>query len=348
MVVHRQIEANGISIHLAEAGDGPLVLLVHGVPELWYSWRLQLESLAAAGYHVVAADLRGCGQTDAPLGVESYSMLNLVSDVVGLLDALGQERAVLVGHDWGTQIAYRCAELHPSRVSALVALSVPYAPRAPEPPSVTIERFARNAFSMVRYFQQPGLAEAELEADPQRTFRLFLYVLSGDGPAGLVEHLYRTKAPDSRLLDGIPEPTLPLTWLTAADVDYYATEYGRTGFTGALNRYRNLDRDWEELTVADGTRIEQPTLFVGGSRDGAVLFGNLEPMQRSLPNLRGVEVLAGCGHWVQQERASHVNALIRSFLSDEAPPRIRSGHVRSLGDAAAAGSPITTYERRTS
>jgi pimeloyl-ACP methyl ester carboxylesterase len=318
-VVHRQIEANGISIHIAETGGGPLVLLIHGVPELWYSWRLQLETLADAGYHVVAADLRGCGRTDAPLGVESYRMLNLVSDVVGLLDALGQERAVLVAHDWGTQIAYRSAELHPSRVSALVALSVPYAPRAPEPPSLLIERFAGNAFSMVRYFQQPGLAEAELEADPQRTFRLFLYGLSGDGPAGLVEHLYRGKAPEARLLDGIPEPTLPLPWLIQADVDYYATEYGRTGFTGALNRYRNLDGDWEELAAADGTRIEQPTLFVGGSRDGAVLFGNLEPMQGSFPNLRGVDVLAGCGHWVQQERASHVNALITSFLSDEAP-----------------------------
>jgi pimeloyl-ACP methyl ester carboxylesterase len=318
-IAHRQVEANGISVHVAEAGDGPLVLLIHGVPELWYSWRHQLSGLADAGYHVVAADLRGCGGTDAPPGVEPYSMLHLVADVVGLLDAVGEETALVVGHDWGTQVAYRFAELHPSRVSALVALSVPYAPRAPEPPSATIERFAGNAFSMVRFFQQPGVAEAELEADPHRTFRLFLYGLSGDAPAGLVEHLYTGKPSDARLLDDIPEPALPLPWLTEADVGCYASEYGRTGFTGALNRYRNLDRDWDELRVADGATIDQPTLFVGGGRDGAVLFGDLDTMQRSLPNLRRVEVLPGCGHWVQQERARQVNALIARFLADEAP-----------------------------
>jgi pimeloyl-ACP methyl ester carboxylesterase len=290
------------------------------MPELWYSWRFQLESLAGAGYHVVAADLRGCGGTAAPDGIESYSMLHLVSDVVGLLDALGEETAVLVGHDWGAEVAYHCAELHPSRVSALVALSVPYAPRAPEPPSVLIERSSPGAFSMVRYFQEPGRAEAELEADPRRTFRLFLYGLSGDAPAGLVEHLYVGKPPGARLLDDVPEPTLPLSWLTGADVDYYATEFGRTGFTGALNRYRNLDQDWEELAASDGAVIEQPTLFVGGARDGAVRFGGLAQMRTGLPNLRSVEILQGSGHWVQQEKARQVNEMITRFLSAEAPP----------------------------
>jgi pimeloyl-ACP methyl ester carboxylesterase len=209
-VSHRQIDANGISIHIAEAGDGPLVLQIHGVPELWYSWRFQLGSLANAGYHVVAADLRGCGRTDALAGVESYSMLHLVSDVVGLLDTLGEETTVLIGHDWGAQVAYHCAELHPSRVSALVALSVPYSPRGAEPPSVLIERFSRGAFSMVRYFQEPGRAEAELEADRNRTFRLFLFGLTGDAPAGLVEHLYVGKPPGAYLLDDIPSP--PCRW----------------------------------------------------------------------------------------------------------------------------------------
>jgi pimeloyl-ACP methyl ester carboxylesterase len=330
LIGHRQIEANGISIHFAEAGDGPLVLLIHGIPELWYSWRFQLGGLADAGYHVVAADLRGCGRTAAPAGVESYSMLNLVSDVIGLLDALGEETAVLVGHDWGAHVAYHCAELYPSRVSALVALSVPYASRGPEPPSVLIERFSRGAFSMVRYFQEPGRAEAEMEADPHRTLRLLLYGLSGDAPAGLVEHLYVGKAPGARLLDDIPEPTLPLSWLNDADVDYYATEFGRTGLIGALNRYRNLDRDWEELAVSDGAIIEQPTLFVGGSRDGAVLFGALEQMRTGLPNLRHVEILPGCGHWVQQEKPGEVNEMIIQLITAAAPPatphRSRSAH----------------------
>jgi pimeloyl-ACP methyl ester carboxylesterase len=312
-VRHRRIQVNGITLHLAEAGAGPVVLLLHGVPELWYSWRHQIRAVADAGYHAIAADLRGCGQSEIPAAVESYSMSHLVADVVGVLDALGVESAVLAGHDWGAQLAWRCAETHPDRVSAVIALSVPYTPRGPESPSVAIERFAPRAFSMVKYFQRPGVAEAEIQTDVRRFFRLFLYGLSGDAPPELLRMLFTGKPPDASLLDGIPEPTGPLDWLTNADLDYYSREFQRTGFTGALNRYRNLDRDWQERAPYSGV-LEQPALFVGGERDSAVVFGNLEPMRTAVPNLKKIVLLSDCGHWVQQERPHEVNTELIEFL----------------------------------
>jgi pimeloyl-ACP methyl ester carboxylesterase len=310
---HRRVSANGVMLHLAEAGKGAPIVLLHGVPELWYSWRHQLPALADAGYRVLAPDLRGCGGSDAPGEVASYSMARLIGDVVGLLDAVGERAAVLAGHDWGAQLAWQCAKAHPDRVSAVAALSVPYTPRPPEPPSMLAERFSRETFSFVRYFQQPGLAEAELESNPYRFFRLFFYGLSGDAPPEVVRTLYLGKPRAARLLDGIPEPPGPLAWLSDADLDYFATEYARTGFTGILNRYRNLDRDWAELAPLDDVTVGQPVLFIGGARDSAVLFGDLGPT-RSLPNLDKLVLLPGCGHWVQQERAFEVTAELVAFL----------------------------------
>jgi pimeloyl-ACP methyl ester carboxylesterase len=311
---HRRVPVNGVTVHVAEAGKGAPIVLLHGVPELWYSWRHQIPALAEAGYRVLAPDLRGCGGSDAPGEVASDSMVHLIGDVVGLLDAVGVRSAVLAGHDWGAQVAWQCAKAHPDRVSVVAALSVPYTPRPAQPPSVLAERFSRDAFSFVRYFQQPGLAEAELERDPHRFFRLFFYGLSGDAPPELVRTLYLGKPRGARLLDGIPEPPGPLPWLTEADLDYFATEYARAGFTGALNRYRNLDRDWAELASLDGVTVQQPVLFIGGAHDSAVLFGDLEPT-RSLPQLDKLVLLPGCGHWVQQERAAEVTAELVAFLA---------------------------------
>jgi pimeloyl-ACP methyl ester carboxylesterase len=314
MIRHRDIISNGIAVHIAECGQGPVVVLLHGAPETWYSWRGQLEALAAAGFHAVAPDLVGVGGTDAPAPVERYTMNCLVDDVAGLLDALSTDTAVLVGHDWGATIAYRCAQDLGSRVDAVIGLSVPYAPHPPEPPSTTIARAAEERFSVVEYFQRPGVAEAELEADPHRTFRLFLYALSGDAPDGVLEHFFTGKPPHERLLDGIPEPSLPLPWLSEADVAVYADAYAASGFTGILNRYRNLDRDWHERNPTEDT-IRQPALYIGGARDSAVVFGDLEPMQRAVTDLRDTIVIPGCGHWVQQERAHVVTSRILQFCS---------------------------------
>jgi pimeloyl-ACP methyl ester carboxylesterase len=316
-VTHRRVLSNDIEVHIAEAGQGPLVVLLHGFPELWYSWRHQLPTLADAGYHAVAPDLRGYGETDAPEAVEDYSMLNMTADVVGLLDALDAERAVIVGHDWGARIAWDLAQLYPRRVAAVAALSVPYSPRSPAPPTQMIERFSGGAFSFVQYFQEPGVAEAELEADVRRSLLLFMYTLSGDAPPDLVPYLFTGKPADAHVLDGMPDPEALPVWLTEADLDYYARAFARTGFRGALNRYRNMDRDWEELACVADARVEQPALFMGGERDSAVLFGSVEPMKASLPNLRKAVLLPGCGHWTQQERPAEVNTELIDFLRRE-------------------------------
>jgi pimeloyl-ACP methyl ester carboxylesterase len=246
-ITHRRIETNGIGMHIAEAGVGPLVVLVHGWPELWYSWRYQLPALAAAGYHAVAPDMRGYGETDAPEPVESYGLRSLTADLIGLLDALGEERAVLVGHNVGAGVTWACAELYPRRVAAHVTLGIAYAPRPPTPPVQMAREFGGDAFSFLDFFQRRGSAEAELEADVRRTFRLFFYALSGDAPPELVPYLFSGRPANAGVLDGMPEPKRLPAWLTEADLDVYTEAYQRTGFRGSLGFYRNFDRDWAEL-----------------------------------------------------------------------------------------------------
>jgi len=312
-ISHRIVQANGIDLQLAECGRGPAVVLLHGFPELWYSWRHQLPALADAGYHAVAPDLRGYGQSAAPAATEDYAMTCMVGDVIGLLDTLGEEQVVLVGHDWGANIAWACVQLHPDRVRAVVALSVPFQPRPPEPPTQLMRRVAADRFNWVLYFQQPGVAEAELQADVARTFRLVLYALSGDAPSNLAPRLLGGLPAGSGLLDPIPEPERLPQWLSDADLDYYVAAFERTGFTGALNRYRNLDRDWADLASLDGVIIEHPAQFVGGERDTATRFVDRRPMEQAVTSLRSC-IVPGCGHWVQQEHPRAVNDELVSFL----------------------------------
>jgi pimeloyl-ACP methyl ester carboxylesterase len=313
-ITHRQVRGNGVTLHIAEAGHGPLVVLLHGFPELWYSWRHQLPALAGAGYHAVAPDLRGYGDSDAPEAIECYSMRNMTADVIALLDESGVEQAVVIGHDWGANIGWACAELYPPRISGVVSLGIPYHPRPPSPPSEMIKQWSRGAFSFQAYFAQPGGAEAELEADVRRSLRRFMYALSGEAPPELAQYLFMGKPEDAGVLDGMPEPESLPPWLTDADLDHYARVFERTGFRGALNRYRNLDRDWEELPRVGATGVRQPALFVGGERDTAVRFGSLDPMRAAVPHLRKAVLLPGCGHWTQQERPAEVNAELLGFL----------------------------------
>ncbi len=317
-VTHRTVQANGIDIHLAEAGDGPLVLLLHGFPELWYSWRRQLPALADAGYHAVAPDLRGYGRTTAPPSVEDYAMIQMTADVTGVIDALGHDHAVVAGHDWGANIAWACAQLHSDRISAVAALSVPFQPRPPEPPLRMLGEMAGEHFNWALYFQEPGLAEAELEHDVARTLRLMFYGLSGDAPEDLAPRLLGGLPAGSRLLDPIPEPRQLPAWLADDDLGYYAAEFGRTGFTGALNRYRNLDRDWADLGRLSAAAITQPALFVGGGRDTATRFIDRTPMEQAVAQLRTV-VISGCGHWIQQERPDEVTGELLTFLQQHIP-----------------------------
>ena len=313
-VTHRRLQTNGIGMHVAEAGSGPLVVLLHGFPELWYSWRHQLPVLAAAAYHAVAPDLRGYGGTDASAADESYAPSNLAADVVGLLDALGAETAVLVGHDWGANIAWACAELFPERVAGLAALSVPYRPRPPAPPSEMLRQFVPGGPASPYPL---GVTEAELEADPRRSMRRFLYALSGDAPPDLVPRLFKDQAPAGRVLDSMPEPDELPGWLGEQDLDEYARAYARTGFRGPLGVYRNQDRDWHEHPEIGTAGVRQPALFIGGRRDPAMLFGKLEPMEAAVPNLRRIVLLPNCGHWTQQERPGDVNDELLDFLGRE-------------------------------
>jgi pimeloyl-ACP methyl ester carboxylesterase len=312
-ITHRTIQTNGIKMHIAEAGEGPLVLMVHGFPESWYSWRHQLPALAAAGFHAVAPDVRGYGRTDAPEPIEAYSTKQISADLAGVLDALGENTAVMVGHDFGAPAAYTSALLYPDRFRAVIGMSVPYTGRAPMAPMQLFKAMFQDNFFYILYFQEPGVAEAELETDVRRSLRLFRYVASGDLPEGTA---FAVKKADSTFLEGMPEPEKPLSWTTEADLDYYVAEYVRTGFRGGLNRYRNLDRDFEELAQLQGAKIQQPSLYITGERDAVIAMNppGIETMKQNTVDLRKVVLLPGCGHWTQQERPDEVNAEMIAFL----------------------------------
>ena len=312
-VAHRTIKTNGINMQIAEAGEGSLVLLLHGFPELWYSWRHQLPALANAGYHAVAPDVRGYGRTDAPEAIDNYTMLNHTADAVGVLDALGEKTAVVFGHDWGAPMAWSCALLYPDRFTAVAALSVPFIPRSPMPPIQLLKQMFADKFFYMLYFQEPGVAEAELEADVYRSLRTFLCSASGEvqPDTGLPP-----KPKDAKFLEGMPEPKQLPSWLTEADLDYYTHEFERTGFRGGLNRYRNMDRDWEQLSQLADAKVRQPALFIAGDGDGVLTFTSIDAMKAAVPNLSKVVTLPGCGHWTQQERPAEVNAALIQFLRE--------------------------------
>jgi pimeloyl-ACP methyl ester carboxylesterase len=323
---HRTIEANGIRIHLAEQGSGPLVLLCHGFPESWYSWRHQLAALAAAGFHAVAPDMRGYGLTDAPAEIERYTLFHLVGDMVGVLDALGEKTAVIAGHDWGAPVAWHAALLRPDRFRAVVGLSVPYRPRGSVAPTTVMPQNADAAFYQL-YFQPAGVAEAELEADPRVSLRKILYSGSGDvprrnpggsgsggGSGGGVGMVARAGG----FLTRMPDPdTLP-PWLSATDVDFYVRQFEHSGFRGGLNWYRNIDRNWELMAPYAGAAVSVPALYMAGDLDLVVSFPRMKEviadLARYIPQLRGTIMLPGCGHWTQQERAPEVNEAMIGFL----------------------------------
>jgi pimeloyl-ACP methyl ester carboxylesterase len=309
-ITHRIVQTNGIQLHVAEAGKGPLVLLLHGWPESAYSWRHQLPALAAAGYHAVAPDLRGYGASDKPNAIEEYRMTALLDDCTGLLGALGEKSAVVIGHDWGAAMAWTLAALRPERVRAVVGLSVPHLGRAPMPPTQLFRAMFDGRWFYVLYFQDPGVAEVELEADVPKTLR----AIYGGEALDPMAAANRSKRPGDGLLTGIDVPDTPPAWLTEGDLAHYSGEAAASGFRGGLNRYRNMDRDWEELPGLATAKILQPALFIVGERDPGRSIAPSDPMLEWVPNLREVCVVPGAGHWVQQERPAEVNAALLAFL----------------------------------
>jgi len=320
----RIIKANGISLNVAEAGQGPVVLLCHGFPEGWYSWRHQVDALAAAGFHAVAPDMRGYGKSDRPEAIDQYTILHLIGDLVGLLDALEAPDAVIVGHDWGAAVAWAAALLRPDRFRAAAVLSVPFRPRQSAPPTSLMPHTADAVFYQL-YFQDPGVAEAELDKDPRLALRAIFFISSGEGIAAV-----RARAASSGKSAGagmVPRTggllpsgvSIPLpSWLTEADLDVYAAEFTRSGFRGPLAYYRNIDRNWELAAAFEGMKVTVPTLFIAGDHDVVLAFPgaaeHVANMKKFVPLLRDIQILPGCGHWTQQERPTEVSAAIIEFL----------------------------------
>jgi len=322
-IEHRMVDAFGTRIHVALAGDGPLVLFVHGFPESWFSWRHQLKAVADAGFRGAAIDVRGYGRSHAPLVVEDYRMVCHVADNVGVVRALGEEEAVIVGHDWGSPISWNSALLRPDVFPAVALLSVPYSPRSRFRPSDQFRLLGGDDEFYIEYFQHVGRAEIEIEADVARWLMGFYIAASGDAPIGDSRGSMVHVGPTGKLIDRFAWPTgwpesnsgLP-DWLSDDDFAVYLGEFLRTGLTGGLNRYRNADRDWADLAAWDGAPITQPSLFIGGERDGPTRWGGkaIANFATTMPNLTKSIIAPGSGHWVQQEAPELVSTELVEFL----------------------------------
>lgn len=299
-------------MHCVEAGVGPLVVLLHGFPEFWCSWQHQLGPIASAGYHAIAPDLRGYGQTDRPEPLEAYDIFQVTGVIGGLVTALNGKTAVIVGHDWGAWIAAYLALLRPDMFRATVLLSVPYVPRR----AVCQTQWEEQTYPGKIFYQaslRSPTAERHLEADIRSSLMRALYTLSGE--AAPEERFRPTRDPG-------PPPTPATTkrpsWITDSDVDFLESEFKRTGFTGGLNYYRNMDRNWALTPFLDGAKILQPTLFIAGEKDPVIEFHGqeFEALERNVPNLKKKVLLPRVGHWTQQESPGEVKRLLIEFLRD--------------------------------
>ena len=306
------VDVNGITLSCLEAGSGPALLLCHGFPETAQAWRAQIPVLAAAGYRVLAPDLRGYGASSAPAAVDEYTVFHAVGDLVGLLDALSIGRVTVVGSDWGATIAWQMAQMRPDRVAGVLAFGVPMMARAPLPPTRLFPR-TDDALFYTLYFQDPGVAEAELERAIPAALRKIYHGASGDGsrtPFGMVD-------PARGMLHGLSDPdTLP-DWLMQSDLDRDAAAFAHSGFRGGLNYYRNLDRNWQLQASLDGMPVRVPALFAAGARDAGLSMPGMDRIIATMPqlvtDLRGSVTIDGAGHWVQRERPDEVNRLILAF-----------------------------------
>lgn len=316
MFTLRAIETNGIRLRAAVEGEGPLVVLVHGWPELWYSWRHQIRPLAEAGYRVVAPDVRGYGGSDKPEPVEAYAMTEMMADVMGVIDAFGEERAILIGHDWGAPICWNTAALHPERVSAIAALSVPYRKRsAVSQIEVWRKLYAEKFFYQV-YFQEEHVVEAELEADVRTALRKIYYSIAGDAPS-LDSWLDRPV--QGGLLDSMVDPDPFPAWMTAEDLDYFVAAFQASGFRGPINRYRNQARDFEMLPGMGAHPVHQPSCFIAGEKDVVRRFvpgrDAYTDIDQNCTNFCFSRLIPEAGHWVQQEAPEAVNGALLEFLA---------------------------------
>lgn len=317
----KSVNVNGITLSYLDAGEGPAILLCHGFPETSQSWHKQIPALAAAGYRAIAPDLRGYGESSCPEPSDVYTMFHLVGDLIGLMDGLSIDRAVIVGNDWGATIAWQMALMRPDRIRGVVAFGVPMMARAPIPPTQIFPR-EKEALFYTLYFQEPGLAERELERDVPTTLRRIYHAASGEAgprrPGDGTPNPFGMVVPERGMVQDLPEPAGLPAWLSSDDFDACAAAFSRSGFRGGLNYYRNLDRNWQLQASLEGLRVDVPALFAIGSRDVGLSMPGMDriiaDMSRLVPRLRRCAVIDGAGHWIQQERADAVNSLILSFM----------------------------------
>ncbi|TYP66207.1 alpha/beta fold hydrolase [Stutzerimonas stutzeri] len=311
---HQLLSVNGITLSIYSAGplDGPVVWLLHGFPESWYSWRHQIRLLAEAGYRVMVPEMRGYGQTSAPDDVSSYDLMTVCADIQAAMDLLGQRSVAVVGHDWGAPVAWHLALLEPQRVRVIAAMAVPYGGRPKRPAIEIIRSQFADRFNYILYFQQPGVAETELDQDIPRTLRMMMHNTSAAVPKDL---FLQDKPADSSLYQGMRDPGAPPAWCASdAFAVYLATFEGR-GFRGALNWYRNFERNWERTAPLAERKVEQPALFLLGDKDpvGTLEAHSLQKMPSWVSDLEQ-HILEDCGHWIQSEQPEQVNRLLFSFL----------------------------------
>jgi pimeloyl-ACP methyl ester carboxylesterase len=318
-ITHEQVPANGIELHVAVAGptDGTPVVLCHGFPELWYSWRHQLTALGDAGFRVLAPDLRGYGGSSAPTEVADYGSDKLTGDLCGLLDHYGYETATFSGHDWGAMVVWEMGRLHPDRVSSIYNMSVPYTNASGRPTEIFKHLFGDKFFYML-YFQEVGPAEAEFDADPRRFVRTMLYSAGGEGMANATALLADAPAAGTKFMDILtPAPEQLPAWITEHDIDVYTEGLTRSGLFGPVSFYRNIDANWERSKDVPASVYAMPTGFLTGSVDpvNVMMPGAAAEMAQVLPDFRGTTVVEGAGHWVQQERPAETNAALLAFLA---------------------------------
>ncbi|MBV4463852.1 alpha/beta hydrolase [Pseudomonas sp. SWRI79] len=314
---HCFAELNGIRMHYIDEGQGPLVILLHGFPYLWYMWRRQIVALTEAGYRVVVPDQRGFGQTDRPDAIEAYDMTQAVGDMVGLMATLGETSAVIIGHDLGAWVAQAAAMLRPDLIRGLVMLNTPVPPRGKVKPTAGLQAMAKGRVYHHLYFQQLDKPDRELASDPRKTLRSVFYSISGSAVGAERWRLFVEQG--EPILNAFTEPKGEFpSWLSARALDYYVAEYTRTGFTGALNYYRCRDRNWEITAFLDGAVVRQPSMFIGGAADPSLepveIRGLYDQLDTYLPGLKKKVLLPGVGHSAAEENAGQVNELLLTFL----------------------------------
>ena len=305
------LETNSIRLRTVVEGEGPLVVLLHGFPQCWYLWRHQIDPLIEAGFRVAVPDQRGYGGSDRPATSDAYSIIELTNDVAGLVRALGYDSAILVGHDWGALVAWHMALLQPEKTRAVVGMSVPYVRWRVG--ALTRQENFGDRFWYIAYFQTPGVAEAELEADVRKSLRTIYHVVSGDAPPGA----FTPKPATARYLDGLVSPPQLPAWLSPEDLDYYVAQFESSGFRGPLNWYRNMDRNIELTPQLETAKIERPACFIAGKKDPVLSLGGgswVTGMDAWFTDLRGKTFIDGAGHWVQLERPRELTSTLLEFL----------------------------------